>query len=94
MSETKARYLGGSPIVMPHLEGGLGPHAGECYVITADGDAEFRPAHAELKEGEQLLAGDAGALVVTGDVIDLDADSAEGRADFEVVRPRASKNVG
>jgi hypothetical protein len=93
MSDVKARYLGGSPIVMPHLEGGLGPHAGESYVTRADGEREFRPIDEDIAEGEEVVIVDAGALVVTGDVITLDRESAEGRADFELVggKPKAAK---
>jgi len=94
MSNVKARYLGGTPILMSNLEDGMdGPHVGECYVIKADGDAEFRPVGAEIAEGERLLMSDAGAFLVTGDVILLDRYSAEGREDFEVVgaKPKAAK---
>lgn len=89
MSEknVKARYLGQTPVVFRHLaDAGDGPHAGECYVIRADGEREFRPLGAELAEGESYLAKDASALVVEGDVLSIDADSAEARSDLEVVK--------
>lgn len=72
----QARYLGDTPVVMPDLLERERP------------DAEG--AVAEWIEGGQVGI-NPHCLVSKGDVIPLDEGSAEGRDDFAVVKPTASK---
>lgn len=81
----RARYVGGTDIVMPHLEQAGGPHAGEKRVRLPDGEAIFVPIQADVPQGGVVEVPDCRAFVVTGDVILIDHASADGREDFEIV---------
>lgn len=89
----QARYLAGTMIVMPHLEGAGGPHAGQALVRLADGAGIFVSKDEcnpdALPAGAVVEIPDCAAVVVTGDVIPLDRYSAEARSDFEIVADNA-----